>query len=142
MFKRTLLAALLACALSAQSALADYRITFDGGGLIAEFIDKYVLFRTSGVKVVIDGMCLSACAMVTSIPADRVCVTPSAVLGFHSATDRHGEYNLQSTGVVWHFFPQAIRALVEAKGWDGLSEHADFVYLEFDELKTIYRVCE
>jgi hypothetical protein len=43
----------------------------------------------SGVLVIIDGKCLSACSMIIgTVPRDRICVTPNAVLGFHAAFRR------------------------------------------------------
>jgi hypothetical protein len=43
----------------------------------------------SGVLVIIDGKCLSACSMIIgTVPRDRICVTPNAVLGFYAAFRR------------------------------------------------------
>jgi hypothetical protein len=144
---RTLFALAFLFLAAPAHAAEPYTITFDGGGEIGEFVTRYTQLRTTGASVRIDGMCLSACAIVTSMPADRVCITPSAVLGFHSAFEinrRTGEtrFDSQSTGVIWHMFSKAARALVEAKGWDGLTEHPDFVFVEFEELKTIYKECD
>jgi hypothetical protein len=138
---KKLCAAVAALLFSASVALADYTITYDGGGVIQEYIDKYNAIRTSGGGVKIDGMCLSACTLVTMLPKDRVCVTPAASMGFHSAT-LGGEYESQGTGVMWQLFPKEIRRLVNDAGWDGLSEHTNFVFLDFDALHTIYNECQ
>jgi len=40
----------------------------------------------NGEQVMIDGTCASACTMLLGvIPRNRICVTPRAVLAFHSA---------------------------------------------------------
>jgi hypothetical protein len=68
------------------SARADYRITRDHGGLVDEYKAKYAKLRDQGERVVIDGICNSACTLVLSIvPLNRICVTPNASLGFHEA---------------------------------------------------------
>lgn len=120
---------------------AELTIMFDGGGVVSDFVEKFVAIRVSGGHVKLDGMCLSACALVTMLPAAQICVTPAATLGFHSATQRGVGFHSQTTGTMWHLFPKEIRNMVIAKGWDGLTEHDDFVFLEYDDLKTLYADC-
>jgi hypothetical protein len=77
---------LLAAALWVSSARADYRITRDHGGLVDEYKAKYAAIRDRGERVIIDGICNSACTLVLGIvPLNRVCVTPRASLGVHQA---------------------------------------------------------
>src|SRR3989449_11185774 len=67
-------------------AWADMRITRDHGGDVEQYKTKYALIRDRGERVVIDGICNSACTLVLGIvPLNRVCVTPRASLGFHLA---------------------------------------------------------
>src|SRR5215831_8364414 len=84
---RRLAFALLAPALLWNSSvLADYRITRDHGGLVDQYKYKYAMIRDRGERVIIDGICNSACTLVLGIvPLNRVCVTPRASLGFHQA---------------------------------------------------------
>jgi hypothetical protein len=71
---------------AATAAQADLRITRDTGGYIDQYKAKYEKIRDRGGRVVIDGVCNSACTMVLGIvPRDRICVTPRASLGFHKA---------------------------------------------------------
>ena len=81
------LAFLVLVALVASTAAhAEYRITRDHGGLVDEYKTKYADIRDRGERVVIDGICNSACTLVLGIvPLTRVCVTPRASLGFHQA---------------------------------------------------------
>ena len=76
----------LALVLGAGPALADYRITRDHGGEIKSYEAKYTHLRDKGERVVIDGICNSACGLVLGIvPLNRICATPRASLGFHQA---------------------------------------------------------
>jgi len=77
---------LILLALSGSAANADYRITRDHGGLVDQYKAKYAAIRDRGERVIIDGICNSACTLVLGIvPLNRICVTPKASLGFHQA---------------------------------------------------------
>ena len=80
------LATLLLATLVISPALADLRISRDFGGYVEEYKAKYSRIRETGERVIIDGICNSACTLVLGIvPMDRICVTPRASLGFHQA---------------------------------------------------------
>ena len=80
------LATLLLATLVISPAMADLRITRDFGGYVEEYKAKYNRIRDNGERVVIDGICNSACTLVLGIvPMNRICVTPRASLGFHQA---------------------------------------------------------
>ncbi|HEY0218225.1 MAG TPA: hypothetical protein VGC26_00455, partial [Afipia sp.] len=65
---------------------ATVRITRDHGGYVEEYKAKYEKIRQNGDRVIIDGICNSACTMVFGIvPTNKICVTPRASLGFHQA---------------------------------------------------------
>jgi len=84
--RRLAFALLAPFALWSSCATADYRITRDHGGLVDQYKVKYASIRDRGERVVIDGICNSACTLVLGIvPLNRVCVTPRASLGFHMA---------------------------------------------------------
>ncbi len=79
-------AVLVAFLFSATPAEALYRITRDFGGLVEEYKARYAMLRERQERVVIDGICNSACTLVLGIvPRHRICVTPRARLGFHEA---------------------------------------------------------
>jgi hypothetical protein len=70
----------------ASPAAADYQIKKDFGGYVEEYKAKYARIRDSGERVIIDGICNSACTLVLGIvPLNKICVTPRASLGFHQA---------------------------------------------------------
>ena len=67
-------------------AAADLRITRDFGGYVENYKARYERIRETGERVIIDGICNSACTLVLGIvPIKRICVTPRASLGFHQA---------------------------------------------------------
>ena len=65
---------------------AEYRVTRDYGGYVDQYKAKYAHLRDTGERIVIDGVCNSACTLLLGIvPLKQVCVTPRASLGFHQA---------------------------------------------------------
>lgn len=80
------LASFLLAIIIATPAVADLRITRDFGGYVEEYKARYERIRENGERVIIDGICNSACTLVLGIvPLQRICVTPRASLGFHQA---------------------------------------------------------
>lgn len=72
--------------LASAPARADLRITRDHGGYVEEYKAKYERIRRTGERVIIDGICNSACTLVFGIvPLNKICVTPRASVGFHQA---------------------------------------------------------
>jgi len=82
----TLLSLLLLCLAAATPARAELHITRDHGGYVEEYKARYKRVRDKGERVIIDGICNSACTLVLGIvPMNKICVTPRASLGFHQA---------------------------------------------------------
>jgi hypothetical protein len=82
LFRVALFAATLLLAPSAQALT----ITYDPGGRIDRYEAHWRAIASSGETVRIDGLCNSACTLLTGlVPPRRVCVTPRAVLSFHAA---------------------------------------------------------
>lgn len=133
-----------------------YVIQFNPGGSIQEFYERYSEVRTSGRPVRIDGMCLSACTMVAGlIPQERVCVTPYAVLGFHSAymlTMVGPQHSSEGTRLIWQTYPAALRQMLVDAGWNGdpkshrdnpeKNKHSEMIYIRVPELYAIFRPCK
>jgi hypothetical protein len=80
---RALLAtlALTACTAPELASRADHTITRDAGGAIADYAARADHMRQAGARVVIDGVCASACAMLASLPT--ACVTKRGKIGLH-----------------------------------------------------------
>jgi hypothetical protein len=129
--------------LAMMPARADFRILSSPGGAVDAYLAAFARMRQSGERVVIDGPCLSACTLVLStIPRNRICVTPRAVLGFHAAQ----WVDLQSgrtwrareaTRIVTASYPSGVRAWIKKRG--GLTQK--IIYLRGKELAALYPHC-
>lgn len=139
--KALFLAAVLA-GLVSPPARADVRILASPGGAVGPFLDLFERVRASGERIVIDGPCLSACTLVLSmVPANRICVTRKAILGFHAARsiDRQGRIYAEpeASELVLDAYPSAVRNWIQRRG--GLSSR--LLLLRGRELAAIYRSC-
>ncbi len=132
--------AVASCAATPSSATV--RIADDYGGRIGTYIERFEKLRDLGENVEIDGDCVSACTLLLRyIPPDRVCVTPKARLGFHTAW-KPGFLGLHfssdaGTQILLDSYPAGIRAWLLEHG--GLS--SQMVYLSGAQLRTLYKPC-
>jgi hypothetical protein len=129
-------------ALAAPPAQAEVRILASPGGEVGPFLELFERLRASGERVVIDGPCLSACTLVLSmVPADRICVTRKAVLGFHAARsiDRRGRMysEPEASEVVLEAYPAPVQGWIRRRG--GLSSR--LLLLRGRDLAAIYPSC-
>ncbi len=121
---------------------AEVRIGEDRGGRIGTYVDKYQDVRSSGERVMIDGLCASACTIVLgAIPADRICVTSHAALGFHAAWDLddagHAITNPEATHMLYSMYPPPVKKWINQRG--GLTSR--MIYLRGKELTSMYHAC-
>ena len=141
---QAVLAGALASAVMTAAAFADVRIVNDPGGEVSSYVRKFHELRDSGKRVIIDGLCLSACTLLTGIvPRDRVCVTGRAVLGFHAAsyyddTSRSLVPTRQGSRLVMQLYPPEIRSWINRHG--GLTPR--LITLRGRELAALYRTCQ
>lgn len=140
-FVTGLLAAVLLLAGVGMSHAA-VRIADDRGGRIGTYVDRYQDLRSSGERVVIDGLCASACTIVLgAIPHDRICVTSHATLGFHAAWDfgANGRAitNPEATQMLYSMYPSQVRRWISRRG--GLTPR--MIFLRGRELLSMYRPC-
>jgi hypothetical protein len=123
-------------------ARADIRILASSGGEVGTYLELFSLLRQSGQRVVIDGPCFSSCTLVLStIPTNRICVTPKAVLGFHSPRwiDREGRQYAATaeTRLVAATYPAPVRAWIKRHG--GLTSKP--IFLRGRELAAMFQRC-
>jgi hypothetical protein len=126
----------------ASSATAVVRITDDHGGNMGVYWSRYLALRESNELVVIDGTCSSACTLILGmIPADRVCITPNAVFGFHAAWNSGflglPVTNEPATRTLMMVYPARIRNWIIRHG--GLRQK--MLYLSGRSLVGFYRQC-
>src|SRR3954449_12311650 len=129
----TLLSLLLLFAAAATPARAELHITRDHGGYVEEYKAKYARVRDKGERVIIDGICNSACTLVLGIvPLNRICATPRASMGFHQAYyDKRWTAGLRVTSVggtdeLMSYSPPAVKKWIAKKG--GLSAQMKRVF--------------
>jgi hypothetical protein len=115
--------AVIILALSTTAASADYRITRDHGGLVDDYKAKFAQLRDRGERVIIDGICNSACTLVLGIvPLNRICVTPRASLGFHQAYyDKRWTMGVkvasaEGTADLVSYYPSSVREWIKRNG--------------------------
>ena len=115
--------ALLCMLLLPVSARADVRITRDFGGHVDQYKKRYAAIRDSGERVIIDGICNSACTLVLGIvPLSKICVTPRAAMGFHQAYyDKRytaGLYvqSYAGTDELMSYYPDTLKGWIEQQG--------------------------
>jgi hypothetical protein len=135
------IALIVICLVGVSPAFAE-QISNDSGGLIDTYVQKFTRIRDSGERIVVDGQCLSACTLVLAlVPRDRICVTPNAVFGFHSAWSYDGQggeaVNRDATQSMWNMYPERIRQWIRANG--GL--HQSLIYLRGRSLAALYPAC-
>ncbi len=116
-------ASLMIAVLWCGPAFADLRITRDFGGYVDQYKTKYAKAKEKGERVIIDGICNSACTLVLGIvPLNRICVTPRASLGFHQAYyDKRWTAGLRVTSVagtdeLMTYYPPTVKAWIAKKG--------------------------
>lgn len=124
------------------AASAAVRVYDDPGGQIGNYLAKYRALRSSGERVEIDGLCASACTMLLgTIPRNRICVTPRAVLEFHSAWDptpSGGEAISQAGNqILWSNYPSQVRKWISRHG--GLGSRV--IQLRGPALAAMYPPC-
>jgi hypothetical protein len=119
----TSFALLLLPLLAAAPARAVLRITSDHGGYVSEYKAKYERIRDRRERVIIDGICNSACTLVFGIvPLSKVCATPRASIGFHEAYyDKAFTFGIKVTSAegtsdLMSYYPQPVKDWIRLNG--------------------------
>jgi hypothetical protein len=117
------LALLLLPFVATTPARAELHITRDHGGYVEEYKAKYKRVREKGERVIIDGVCNSACTLVFGIvPMNRICVTPRASLGFHEAYyDKTFTFGIKVTSAagtseLMSYYPDTVKDWIRRNG--------------------------
>ena len=141
--KKFIASLLISLSLTAPLAAAEI-ISFDLGGSVGEYIQKYTAARLSEQKYRIEGLCVSACTMITgNIPEDRVCATEYGILAFHSAwsmTPFGPIHSPEGTRILGQMLPKNVKEMLRARGFDPDKgeEHPDLIYIRAQD---IYKAC-
>src|SRR4051795_2927245 len=120
---RITLLSLLLLFVAAAPARADLHITRDHGGYVDQYKAKYKRVRDNGERVIIDGICNSACTLVLGIvPMNKICVTPRASLGFHQAYyDKAFTFGIKVTSAegtsdLMAYYPDTVKDWIRRNG--------------------------
>jgi len=82
------------------------------GGSVFDWVRFFRLIQNSETPVVVRGLCLSACTLVTMLPKDQTCIEPTASLGFHlsiTLDDPDGD-KAGSAAIFRRYYPQNVQA--------------------------------
>jgi len=114
---------LLLSLVAVTPARAVVHITRDHGGYVEDYKAKYKRIRDKGERVVIDGICNSACTLVFGIvPMNKICVTPKASIGFHQAYyDKAFTFGIkvtsaQGTSDLMSYYPDSVKDWIRRNG--------------------------
>ncbi len=117
-----LIAAFVAClAVPAAASNNTIHIRHDTGGDLRLYQIKAQVAREMKLRVVIDGLCASACTVLVQLPRAQVCATPRARLGFHRAalvrpvTNGHALVHRANYRLI-QSYPAGIRRWIDQRG--------------------------
>ena len=104
----------------------------DLGGYLVDYMKRYQFMKDHGIKLAIDGPCLSACTVFMGfLPSDDVCITDRAQLGFHRFSRPEG------TMYAMMIYPLPIIMWMFT---EGLTE--DMKILPQEITKSLFQECE
>lgn len=116
----------------------------DPGGMIGTYDMWWHRVADSGVLVIVDGDCVSACALMLGIvPPSHVCLTERATFGLHMATmpnEETGKREPDAGVTEWmirRYYPPVVIKWIAAQG--GLKP--DVIYMHPSDFEGFYRQC-
>lgn len=102
---------------------------FDPGGSIGTYMNYYERWYKSGEKLIIDGVCISACTIflgyVGENETDRVCITSRGLLGLHQASSGETSDPILTMAMVRLIYPQWVQKWIQKIG--GLKPEVTFM---------------
>jgi hypothetical protein len=103
--------------LSATTSFAEIKIENDPGGEVSAYKARVEAARLTGERVIIDGMCTSACTVWLTLPSNQICATPRGRFIFHWATDaRLGLPDRAATERLTDQYPPHVRRFIVGRG--------------------------
>ena len=126
----------LVVGITPASASTRQIIEDDPGGILFEYVAKYVQWGKDEDTVRIEGDCYSACTTLFGfIPLTHICATRNAQFGFHSASEGlGGAYSEDGTLVLWALYSPKVRAVLAKHGWEKASYHPDLLLIDAQEI--------
>ena len=107
-----------------------------GGGVI-EFRLRGLALKRDKVPIIVDGACFSACSMIVDENRENVCITTTAVLGYHKQhwmdTDKKMHYALVE---IWN---SRAKWILLTRGGEPTE---DLMLMDFTEAKKFYSLVQ
>lgn len=118
-------------------------ITHDSGGDLVLYEIKVQVARELKLKVIIDGVCASACTLFAGLPPSQICVTRRAQFHFHKAKlrkpIRNGRELLQKANrTMLASYSAGVRQWIKEHG--GLSD--TMLRMQPREVARYFRSCD
>lgn len=139
---RTTAAIITAVLISGLASSADaesvYYIRNAPGGKVLEHAARYMQVNAEYDRVVIDGLCKSACTMILGIvPLEKICITPRGYFMFHAAHMPHGDrtFNPRGTQNMMNAYAPEVRDWVMAH--HALDQVDPYTYLYARDVRFI-----
>jgi hypothetical protein len=91
-----------------------YYVRQDPGGIVSSYYYKFSQVNAQYDRVIIDGMCKSACTMVLGIvPLNKICITPRGYFMFHAGHGRNDRiFNQRANDQMLASYAPDVRAWV------------------------------
>ena len=109
----------------------------NNGGPVISFTHRVLELYDSQARVRIEGDCSSACALITALPKERVCIGQYGRILIHQASFAGGIKDNRLTKYMWDVYPEWIQDLVG----DPADLGPDFVEVQHSELIRYYGPC-
>lgn len=122
---------------SISNGVTTVTISNNNGGPVIVFAHRILSLYVAGARVRLEGDCNSACALVTALPKDRICVGRTARLRIHQASYPNGAKDGRLTGKMLEIMPDWVQQRVG--GPDRLGR--EFVEIGAAELLEYYDLC-
>lgn len=116
-------------------------VSFNAGGEIGAFKAAARQIKASGRRVVIDGPCLSACAILADEARNSVCVTKKARFGFHKGFVLEQPMAGGPPRFVKRFNPKHSRDIAGWVSKNGGYPSRGFRFMNASAAKRIWRAC-
>ena len=122
-------------------------VTYNGGGTIVMFEEAAKAIRKGARKlVIIEGPCMSACTILIDKVPEKVCLKPSAILGFHRGGGPTLKY-LNEIPLYWYTvwerfdipYSPKVQKWINSRG--GLPKDGMFIYMDATSAKKIWPAC-
>jgi hypothetical protein len=113
-------------------------IAGDTGGNIVKYALQAAAYKSARSTLQVNGNCDSACTIYLSLPANQICVTPTANFRFHAPMAANKRAALAAHDFVRGKYPKWVTAWIDSNG--GLT--AKLITMDFAYARKHLPVCD